>query len=118
VHFCFAAMEQSNRHLGSDLKSALAPMLRRTYPISAAPLPDNMEQLLARLGNASSPTVAPRVSARRITADGMVLGIAFACAFLLAIAVVLNSLDIWGGPASEKAETLRVPLPAGPRSPG
>jgi hypothetical protein len=111
-------MEQSNRHLGSDLKSALAPMLRRTYPISAAPLPDNMEQLLARLGKASSPAVTPRVSARRITADGMVLGIAFACAFLLAIAVVLNSLDIWGGPASEKAETLRVPLPAGPRSPG
>jgi hypothetical protein len=46
----------------------------------------------------------------------MVLGIAFACAFLLAIAVVLNSLDIWGL-APEKAQTLRVPLPAGPRSP-
>ena len=112
-------MERCKRNIKINaLEGTFAAMLRRTYPISDAPLPDKMEDLVARLGNASSPTVSPRFSDRNITTDGMVLGIAFACAFLLAIAVVLNSFDIWGGPVPEKAETLRVPLPAGPRSPG
>jgi hypothetical protein len=111
-------MEQCERDTKIDaVEVEFAVMLRRTYPISDAPLPDKMEELAARLGEASSPTVGPRFADRKITTDHIVLGIAFACAFLLAIAVVLNSSDIWQA-APEKAETLRVPLPAGPRSPG